>query len=335
MGYLAGWTDQSNNSIAMGQRAGQNSQSYNSIAMGQQAGQNSQSSNSIAMGYRAGWTGQSYDSIALGEEAGRYNQANNSIAMGYQAGWTGQSNNSIALGAYAGWTGQSNNSIAMGYQAAYQNQGSNSIALGKNAGYQDQSANSIIINATGNILNSDTSGCYIKPIRNLSQSNALFYDPSRGEITYNTPSGGTSYWDTSNNNIYNNNSGNVGIGITIPQATLDVSGNIQCFTITTLGVNNGSDYRIKEDVKELDNTFTVDKLRPVIYKNTKTGKQDMGFIAHELQEIFPFLVTGEKDGEELQTINYISLIPLLIKEIQELKSTLSTLSTFRKGGAKP
>jgi hypothetical protein len=31
------------------------------------------------------------------------------------------------------------------------------------------------------------------------------------------------------------------------------------------------------------------------------------------------LVTGEKDGEEYQSVNYIGLMGILIKEIQELK----------------
>jgi hypothetical protein len=51
----------------------------------------------------------------------------------------------------------------------------------------------------------------------------------------------------------------------------------------------------------------------------KDGKHDMGFLAHELQEVFPFLVTGEKDGDKIQSINYNGLLAVLVKEIQELK----------------
>ena len=51
----------------------------------------------------------------------------------------------------------------------------------------------------------------------------------------------------------------------------------------------------------------------------------MGFIAHELQEHFPFLVSGEKDGPTNQSVNYIGLIALLTKEIQELKQRVLTL----------
>ena len=46
----------------------------------------------------------------------------------------------------------------------------------------------------------------------------------------------------------------------------------------------------------------------------------MGFIAHELQEHYPFLVAGIKDGPDTQSVNYIGLIGLLTKEIQQLKA---------------
>ena len=78
-------------------------------------------------------------------------------------------------------------------------------------------------------------------------------------------------------------------------------------------------------MKILDNTFTVDHLKPVNYENTQSGKQDIGLIAHELQEIYPFLVIGEKDGEHLQSINYNGIIGILIKEIQDLKKEVQLL----------
>jgi hypothetical protein len=258
------------------------------------------------------------------------------IRLGSNAGQTGQGSNSIAIGSLAGQTSQGGNSIAIGNRASQNSQGQGSIAIGYQAVISNQNANSIVINASSSPINAAFSSCYISPIRELSGGDkVLYYNTSTYEIIYSDPPG--SFWQTGINtaDIYNSNSGNVGIGTSSPDSKLEVVGSILCETITTLGVASGSDYRIKEEIQELDDTFTVDNLRPVIYKNTKTGNQDIGLIAHELQEIFPFLVTGDKDGEKLQTINYIGLIPLLIKEIKELKSTLSTLSTFKKGGAKP
>jgi len=101
-------------------------------------------------------------------------------------------------------------------------------------------------------------------------------------------------------------------------ASITATGTVQASTF-----NAQSDYRIKEDIQNL--LSTIDKLNPVTYKNTLTGKQDMGFIAHELQEHFPFLVSGEKDGPTNQSVNYIGLIALLTKEIQDLKKEIQEL----------
>jgi hypothetical protein len=59
--------------------------------------------------------------------------------------------------------------------------------------------------------------------------------------------------------------------------------------------------------------------------NKITNNHDFGFIAHEVQEYFPTLVTGEKDGEKLQSINYNGFISILVKEIQELKERVLSL----------
>jgi hypothetical protein len=54
----------------------------------------------------------------------------------------------------------------------------------------------------------------------------------------------------------------------------------------------------------------------------------MGLVAHELQEVFPFLVNGEKDGKDYQSVNYNGLIPVLIKEIQDLKQEIKSLKNL-------
>ena len=120
----------------------------------------------------------------------------------------------------------------------------------------------------------------------------------------------------------------VGIRNTSPDPiyALDVDGSAN-FTgyVTAAGFNPSSDYRIKENVQVLDEKYVVDNLNPVTYKNIRTNKQDIGLIAHELQEVFPELVNGIKDGEELQSVNYMGLIPILIKEIKDLKQEMQEL----------
>jgi hypothetical protein len=61
------------------------------------------------------------------------------------------------------------------------------------------------------------------------------------------------------------------------------------------------------------------------YTNILSNKKDMGFLAHEVQEVYPFLVEGEKDGDTTQSLNYQGIIAVLVKEIQDLKKRVAIL----------
>jgi hypothetical protein len=84
-----------------------------------------------------------------------------------------------------------------------------------------------------------------------------------------------------------------------------------------------SDYRLKKNIKDIGNITTLN-LRPVEY-DWKSGVQDhsLGFIAHEVQEIIPCIVSGEKDGEKMQTISMESIIPVLVKDFQRMHKTIT------------
>jgi hypothetical protein len=65
--------------------------------------------------------------------------------------------------------------------------------------------------------------------------------------------------------------------------------------------NTSSDYRLKENIAPMTGALSkVAALKPVTYKWKVDGSSGQGFIAHELQEIAPYAVTGEKDGEQMQ-----------------------------------
>jgi hypothetical protein len=85
-----------------------------------------------------------------------------------------------------------------------------------------------------------------------------------------------------------------------------------------------SDYRVKKNVEDMEENLSVINLRPVSYNlidKYNINNKIYGFIAHEVQEFLPHLVTGEKDevgddGEiKEQTVNLVGLIPILVNNI--------------------
>ena len=107
----------------------------------------------------------------------------------------------------------------------------------------------------------------------------------------------------------------------------DGSATINCSVVNTTSVDTSSDYRLKENIIPISDEYSVDKLNPCVYNLKDSGKLQTGFIAHELQEVFPHMVNGEKDGEDMQSVNYIQLIAILTKEIQDLKKRVLQLES--------
>ena len=327
MGYGAGNNNQKSSAVAIGNLAGYTNQGNYTVALGQNAGNNNQKSSAVAIGNLAGYTNQGSSAVAVGISAGNYAQGVNALAFGNSAGSSNQGTGAVALGYGAGNSNQQASAVAIGNLAGQASQGTNAIAIGFRAGNNAQSPYSILLNASSRIdVNAGTTGFFVNPIRsgtdgvtggNSGANYILSYNNTTSELTYSTsinawnlfltgenPStGGTGNVNNTNNNVYCNN----------VYASSAVYANNVALT---------SDYRIKENVKTLDDTFKVYYLNPVTYLNKQTKKQDIGLIAHELQEFYPELVSGEKDGTETQTINYIGLIPVLINEIKTLKNII-------------
>jgi hypothetical protein len=81
----------------------------------------------------------------------------------------------------------------------------------------------------------------------------------------------------------------------------NVVGSLKILNTTGVELASNSDYRLKENVVDtpslLDNIKKI-KVRNYNYINDEDKTTETGFIAHELQEIFPSIVTGEKDAFE-------------------------------------
>lgn len=107
-------------------------------------------------------------------------------------------------------------------------------------------------------------------------------------------------------------------------------------TVTTSGSSTSyvtsSDYRLKEDVTPMTSALAkVSLLKPVTYKWKVDGSSGQGFIAHELQEVVPECVTGEKNAvdeegnPQYQGIDTSFLVATLTAAIQELNAKVTAL----------
>jgi hypothetical protein len=111
-----------------------------------------------------------------------------------------------------------------------------------------------------------------------------------------------------------------------------VVGSISTNTSAT-AYNTSSDYRLKENVVDLDNA--IDRLRqlPVRRFNFIADPDTLvdGFLAHEVQDIVPEAITGEKDAVDdegnpvFQGIDQSKLVPLLTAALQEAISEIESL----------
>jgi hypothetical protein len=114
------------------------------------------------------------------------------------------------------------------------------------------------------------------------------------------------------------------------------SGTVGSITTTTSATSyvTSSDYRLKEFIIPMTGALAkVSALKPVTYKWKLDGSDSQGFIAHELQEIVPECVVGEKDAVNAdgnpvyQGIDTSFLVATLTAAIQEQQALIQSLTT--------
>ena len=101
---------------------------------------------------------------------------------------------------------------------------------------------------------------------------------------------------------------------------------------TAVAYNTSSDYRLKHDIAPMTGALArVAALKPVTYKWNADNSDAEGFIAHELAEVCPHAVTGEKDAVDedgnpkYQGIDTSFLVATLTAAIQEQQAIIEQL----------
>jgi hypothetical protein len=139
------------------------------------------------------------------------------------------------------------------------------------------------------------------------------------------------FWLATNDSAYiqrpNNTNGNVLVFLRGSATVGSISVTASATTYAT-----SSDYRLKHDIQPMTGALAkVAALKPVTYKWNADDSQSQGFIAHELQEVVPECVTGEKDAVDAdgkpvyQGIDTSFLVATLTAAIQEQQAIIEQL----------
>ena len=173
------------------------------------------------------------------------------------------------------------------------------------------------------------SGAY--PINFYTNANERMRIDSSGRILFNLTTAFTGYGDTFS--WYSAGGLQLSRSANGDQIAFYINGTF-CGKISSSGSTTtyatSSDYRLKQDIAPMTGALaTVSALKPVTYKWKSDGTSSQGFIAHELQELVPECVVGEKDAvdedgkPQYQSIDTSFLVATLTAAIQELNATVT------------
>ena len=123
--------------------------------------------------------------------------------------------------------------------------------------------------------------------------------------------------------------GFVGINTATPNYPLDVNGAMRCISLTQT-----SDARLKQNVRPVGHALAgVLALRGVRYTFRRTefptkklpGGEQLGFLAQELENVYPELVSTDTEG--YKAVNYAQLVPVLVEALKEQQQQIEALKT--------
>ena len=91
-------------------------------------------------------------------------------------------------------------------------------------------------------------------------------------------------------------------------------------------INNPSDINLKNNIEQIKSDTNILKdLNPVsfTFKDDDQNKKHFGFIAQELENLYPELVSNNELG--FKTVNYIEIIPILLSQMKNMQHEIDKL----------
>jgi hypothetical protein len=139
---------------------------------------------------------------------------------------------------------------------------------------------------------------------------------------------------TTSNLVKIQNTSDTGSVIDFRNSVGTQAGKISMPSSTTVNYGTTSDYRLKTNVVTLENGINrVKKLKPSRFEWIDSDAEVDGFIAHEVAEVIPEAIDGEKDAVDennnpiYQTIDQSKIIPVLTAALKEAIQKIESLET--------
>jgi hypothetical protein len=295
--------------------------------------------------------------VAVGYDALLRTNANNNTAVGYESF---QENTSGTGNTGLGWNAGSSNST--GNNNTYVGAASGNVATGGNNTFVGTSSGETITTGTKNTIigryNGNQGGLDIR-----TNSNFIVLSDGDGNPRIGTNSNGTFFvnaailqanltslgwalqangagstrFTVSNNEFFtwDNYNGSGFAQMDFRWNNTEVGGISFTSSATTYGTS--SDYRLKDNQQPLTGSGPfIDALKPKSWSWKIDGSRGVGFIAHEVQDISPSSVVGEKDAmrEDGVTPKYQSMeygsaefVANIVAELQDLRKRVALLES--------
>jgi hypothetical protein len=260
---------------------------------------------STAMGYDTTASGEASTAMGYSTTA----SAQSSTAMGRSTTASGTNSTAMGNGSTASGTG----SLAIGLSSTASD--SYSIAIGRDITSSGSHSVAMGFGTTASGNRSTATGAYTTA-SDFGSTVIGQYNSSGSSVTNNATSFSTSNTAFVIGNGTNNSNKSDAFkvmfnGDTTVSNDLTVSGD----------VNISSDARLKSNIVSLGSTLT--KLLQIDGKSYEMkGKQKIGVLAQEIQEVFPELVS--EDDNEMLAVNYQGLVPVLINALKEQDKIIKT-----------
>ncbi|MEO6406042.1 MAG: tail fiber domain-containing protein [Ferruginibacter sp.] len=348
VGYNSGLSSlAADENTSIGIEAGlQNTTSYNHF-IGYRAGYtNSSGANNHFDGYKAGAlnTTGSYNNF-VGNQAGYSNTTGGSnLAFGYKAGFSNtMGSNNIFHGLGSGFKNVGgNNNTFIGQSAGHENlYGNGNVSLGYFAGYYETSNNRLYIsnsstttpliygefdtqilqtNGIMQIAKRITSTLPLLELKeNVNDFARLKFSNTASPSTWVIAGKPAATIGTSNMNF---NYGGTDVLKLYGDGYTEFIGDVWCFALYET-----SDETLKEKISPLKNSLqSLLKVNSYNYfwkDKTKDSTKQIGFLAQELEKVFPDLVGTNSNG--IKAVSYTHMVPILVESIKEQQTMIEDL----------